>query len=150
MKLEGNSLAPFTILIPFFALYANIDGFNGSETQISIGERTEIDQWIISELHSLVKKVDEAFATYEPTKTARAMTNILLQKNLSNWYVRLCRRRFWKGEMGADKLAAYQTLFECLTTVSKLIARLLLFRRPIIQGFTWRFSKRISAFRPVP
>jgi len=103
----------------FFSLYANIDNFKYSETAIPLNERAEIDQWIISELNTLIKVVDAAYADYEPTKAARAISDFL-QENLSNWYVRLCRRRFWKGEYGQDKIAAYQTLYECLLTISKL------------------------------
>ncbi len=103
----------------FFSLYANIDNFKYSEASIPVNERPEIDQWIISELNTLIKVVDEAYADYEPTKAARAISEFL-QENLSNWYVRLCRRRFWKGEYGQDKMAAYQTLYECLLTISKL------------------------------
>lgn len=105
----------------FFALYANIDGFKYSETEVAIEERPEIDRWILSELHSLIQLVDEAYADYEPTKAARAISDFV-QENLSNWYVRLCRRRFWKGEYGTDKIAAYQTLYTCLETVAKLSA----------------------------
>ena len=103
----------------FFSLYANIDNFKYSEAAIPVNERPEIDQWIISELNTLIKVVDAAYADYEPTKAARAISDFL-QENLSNWYVRLCRRRFWKGEYGEDKIAAYQTLYECLLTISKL------------------------------
>jgi isoleucyl-tRNA synthetase len=103
----------------FFSLYANIDNFKYSEAAIPVNERPEIDQWIISELNTLIKVVDAAYADYEPTKAARAISDFL-QENLSNWYVRLCRRRFWKGEYGQDKIAAYQTLYECLLTISKL------------------------------
>jgi isoleucyl-tRNA synthetase len=103
----------------FFALYANIDGFTYAEAEIPLEERPEIDQWIISELHTLIQEVDLAYADYEPTKAARAISEFV-QENLSNWYVRLCRRRFWKGEYAQDKIAAYQTLYTCLLTVSKL------------------------------
>jgi isoleucyl-tRNA synthetase len=103
----------------FFALYANIDNFSYAEAEIPLNERPEIDQWIISELNTLVKVVDEAYADYEPTKAARAISEFV-QENLSNWYVRLCRRRFWKGEYATDKIAAYQTLYTCLLTISKL------------------------------
>jgi isoleucyl-tRNA synthetase len=103
----------------FFALYANIDKFTYAEAEIPLKERPEIDQWIISELNTLVKVVDEAYADYEPTKAARAISEFV-QENLSNWYVRLCRRRFWKGEYAQDKIAAYQTLYTCLLTISKL------------------------------
>ena len=103
----------------FFSLYANIDNFTYSEAEIPLNERPEIDRWILSELHTLIKVVDEAYADYEPTKAARAISDFV-QENLSNWYVRLCRRRFWKGEYGTDKIAAYQTLYTCLLTVAKL------------------------------
>ena len=88
---------------------------------LSRNERPEIDQWIISELHTLIKFVDECYEDYEPTKAARAISDFV-QENLSNWYVRLCRRRFWKGEYVHDKIAAYQTLYTCLLTISKLSA----------------------------
>ena len=103
----------------FFSLYANIDNFKYTEASIPVNERPEIDQWIISELNTLIKVVDDAYSDYEPTKAARAISEFL-QENLSNWYVRLCRRRFWKGEYGQDKIAAYQTLYECLLAISKL------------------------------
>lgn len=103
----------------FFALYANIDGFTYAEAEIPLEDRPEIDQWIISELHTLIQEVDLAYADYEPTKAARAISEFV-QENLSNWYVRLCRRRFWKGDYAQDKIAAYQTLYTCLLTVSKL------------------------------
>lgn len=105
----------------FFALYANIDEFKYAEAEIPLAERPEIDRWILSELHTLIKTVDEAYADYEPTKAARAISDFV-QENLSNWYVRLCRRRFWKGEYGTDKIAAYQTLYTCLLNVAKLSA----------------------------
>ncbi|EPH10766.1 isoleucine-tRNA ligase [Myroides odoratimimus CCUG 12700] len=103
----------------FFALYANIDGFKYEEKDIPLAERPEIDRWILSELNTLVQRVDEFYAEYEPTKAARAITDFVTE-NLSNWYVRLCRRRFWKGEYAQDKIAAYQTLYTCLLTVAKL------------------------------
>ncbi|OIQ17664.1 MAG: isoleucine--tRNA ligase [Flavobacterium sp. MedPE-SWcel] len=103
----------------FFALYANIDGFTYAEPEIPLKERPEIDRWILSELNTLIKNVDSYYADYEPTKAARAISDFL-QENLSNWYVRLCRRRFWKGEYAQDKIAAYQTLYTCLVTVAKL------------------------------
>lgn len=103
----------------FFALYANIDDFKYAEAEIPLAQRPEIDQWIISELNTLIKNVDSYYADYEPTKAARAISDFV-QENLSNWYVRLCRRRFWKGEYAEDKIAAYQTLYTCLLTVSKL------------------------------
>ena len=105
----------------FFALYANIDGFTYSEDEIALADRPEIDRWILSELNTLIKEVDESFAAYEPTKSTRLISDFV-QENLSNWYVRLCRRRFWKGEYGPDKIAAYQTLYTCLATVAKLSA----------------------------
>ncbi len=105
----------------FFALYANIDEFSYAEDDIPLNERPEIDRWIVSELHTLIKKVDEAYADYEPTKAARAISDYV-QENLSNWYVRLCRRRFWKGDYQKDKISAYQTLYTCLITVAKLSA----------------------------
>jgi isoleucyl-tRNA synthetase len=103
----------------FFALYANIDNFKYEEAEIPLNERPEIDKWIISELNTLIKNVDGYYSDYEPTKAARAISDFV-QENLSNWYVRLCRRRFWKGEYAQDKIAAYQTLYTCLLTISKL------------------------------
>ena len=105
----------------FFALYANVDAFRNSEKQIPAGERPEIDRWIISLLNTLVKQVDECYADYEPTRAGRLIQDFVCE-NLSNWYVRLNRKRYWGGEMNADKLAAYQTLYTCLTTVAKLAA----------------------------
>ena len=105
----------------FFGLYANIDGFTYSEAEVPLAERPEIDRWILSELHTLIQFVDEAYADYEPTRATRAISDFV-QENLSNWYVRLCRRRFWKGEYAQDKIAAYQTLYTCLETVAKLSA----------------------------
>jgi len=105
----------------FFSLYANIDGFEHAENKIEINKRPEIDRWILSELNSLIQKVDKDFDNYDLTPAARDI-NDFVQEKLSNWYVRLCRRRFWKGEYNADKISAYQTLFECLFTISKLIS----------------------------
>jgi len=105
----------------FMALYANIDEFDYSEADIPLEERPEIDQWILSELHTLIKNVDEAYGDYEATRAAR-MISEYVQENLSNWYVRLCRRRFWKGDYEKDKISAYQTLYTCLVTVAKLSA----------------------------
>jgi isoleucyl-tRNA synthetase len=105
----------------FFTLYANIDEFNNSEKQIPLKNRPEIDRWIISELNSLINNVDKYYEDYEPTKAARAIS-FFTQELLSNWYVRLSRRRFWKGEYEIDKISAYQTLFNCLITISKLSA----------------------------
>jgi len=107
----------------FFSLYANIDGFKNAETKIDIDKRPEIDRWILSELNSLIQKVDKDFDNYDLTPAARDI-NDFVQEKLSNWYVRLCRRRFWKGEYNSDKISAYQTLFECLLTISKLISPL--------------------------
>ena len=105
----------------FFALYANVDGFTGSEPEVPVAERPEIDRWILSLLNSLIITVDESLADYEPTKAARAINDFVLN-NLSNWYVRLNRKRFWGGGLTSDKLAAYQTLYTCLLTLAKLIA----------------------------
>ena len=105
----------------FFALYANVDGFSFNEKYIPLEERPEIDQWIISSLNSLVTNVVENFDAYEPTQAGRAIEDFV-DAQLSNWYVRLCRRRFWKGEYEHDKKCAYQTLYECLETLSRLIA----------------------------
>ncbi|MCO6463573.1 MAG: isoleucine--tRNA ligase [Saprospiraceae bacterium] len=105
----------------FFALYANIDKFSYSEAVIPLEKRQEIDRWIISLLNSLIKEVDNDLANYEPTDATRKIMSFV-DEHLSNWYVRLCRRRFWKGEYSEDKIAAYQTLYECLTTISKLMS----------------------------
>jgi isoleucyl-tRNA synthetase len=105
----------------FFALYANVDGFSFSEAPVPLAERPEIDRWILSSLHSLVKKVTAAMDDYEPTVAGRAIESFV-DEQLSNWYVRLCRRRFWKGEYEQDKISAYQTLYECLETVIQLTA----------------------------
>jgi isoleucyl-tRNA synthetase len=105
----------------FFTLYANIDNFTYSEADVPLNERPEIDRWILSELHSLTKRVDEFYSDYEPTKATRAISDFV-QEYLSNWYVRLCRRRFWKGEYEQDKISAYQTLYICMLTVAKLSA----------------------------
>jgi isoleucyl-tRNA synthetase len=117
----------------FFALYANVDGFTFKEEYIPLKEKPEIDRWIISSLHTLIGKVQEYMDDYEPTKAGRAIDEFV-DENLSNWYVRLCRRRFWKGEYEFDKICAYQTLYECLEVLSKLIA-------PISPFFSdWLFS----------
>ena len=105
----------------FFALYANVDGFTGDEPAVGMDKLPEIDRWILSLLNSLVKDVEDALEDYEPTKAARAISEFVCD-NLSNWYVRLNRKRFWGGEMDADKLAAYQTLYKCLLTVAELMA----------------------------
>ena len=103
----------------FLALYANVDKFNGAETKVPVEKRTEIDRWIISKLNSLIQSVDKAYKDFEPTKAGRLIQLFVIDE-LSNWYVRLCRRRFWKGEFSDDKLAAYQTLHECLLSISIL------------------------------
>ncbi len=117
----------------FFALYANVDNFTFKENYIPVKDRPEIDQWILSSLNSLIKLVTENFDAYEPTQAGRAIEEFV-DTLLSNWYVRLCRRRFWKGDYEQDKIAAYQTLYECLETVSRLIA-------PVAPFFAeWLFS----------
>ena len=121
----------------FFVLYANIDGFNYSEDEVPLAERPEIDRWILSELHTLIQVVDAAYADYEPTRATRAISDFV-QENLSNWYVRLCRRRFWKGDYAQDKIAAYQTLYTCLETVAKLAA-------PVAPFFMDRLYKDLNA-----
>jgi isoleucyl-tRNA synthetase len=105
----------------FFALYANVDGFAFAEKPVPLTERPEIDRWILSSLNSLVKKVNLSMDDYEPTQAGRAIEEFV-DEHLSNWYVRLCRRRFWKGEYEQDKICAYQTLYECLETVARLMA----------------------------
>lgn len=105
----------------FFALYANVDNFRNQYPQIAIDKRSEIDRWILSLLNSLVKEVDTDYNNYEPTRAGRAI-NDFVNDNLSNWYVRLNRKRFWGGEMTEDKISAYQTLYQCLVTVAKLMA----------------------------
>jgi len=107
----------------FFALYANVDGFSFKEKIIPLAERPEIDRWILSSLHSLIKTVTENMDDYEPTIAFRALEDFV-DAHLSNWYVRLCRRRFWKGEYEHDKISAYQTLYECLDTLARLMAPL--------------------------
>ena len=105
----------------FFALYANLDGFDYSQPDIPLADRPEIDRWILSELNTLVATVEEAMEDYEPTRAGRVI-GTFVDAFLSNWYVRLCRRRFWKGEMTPDKVSAYQTLYTCLETLSRLMA----------------------------
>lgn len=121
----------------FFALYANIDGFTYSEADVPLEERPEIDQWILSELHTLIQEVDDAYEAYEPTRAARAISEFV-QENLSNWFVRLSRRRFWKGDYQQDKVSAYQTLYTCLEGVAKLGA-------PIAPFFMDRLYKDLTA-----
>ena len=101
----------------FFALYANIDGFKYDEKEIEFDQRPELDRWILSELNSLIVNVDEYYNDYEPTKAARAINSFVID-NLSNWYVRLSRRRFWKGDYEKDKISAFQTLFDVLINLS--------------------------------
>ncbi len=105
----------------FFALYANVDGFTGEESQVPYAERPEIDRWVISLLNTLIEDVDGLLETYEPSKAGRAISDFV-NDHLSNWYVRLNRKRFWGGEMTTDKLSAYQTLYTCLETISRLMA----------------------------
>lgn len=103
----------------FFTLYANLDNFSYTEADIPLSERPEIDRWILSELHTLIQKVDSFYADYEPTKAARVISDFT-QDHLSNWFVRLSRRRFWKGDYQADKISAYQTLYTCMVAIAKL------------------------------
>ena len=105
----------------FFTLYTNIDGFSYSEEDIALEKRPEIDRWVLSELHTLIAKVDKFYEAYEPTRAARAISDFT-QDHLSNWYVRLSRRRFWKGDYQTDKISAYQTLYTCMVTIAKLSA----------------------------
>lgn len=121
----------------FFALYANIDGFSYSEKEMDLQERPEIDRWILSELNSLIKVVDESYAEYEPTKAGRAI-QYFVDEHLSNWYVRLCRRRFWKGEYTRDKISAYQTLFTCLEAIAQLMS-------PIAPFFSDKLFKDLNS-----
>jgi len=120
----------------FFALYANIDGFTYAEPDIDIAKRPEIDRWILSELNTLVKTVDDYFNDYEPMRAGRAIQEFV-DWYLSNWYVRLCRRRFWKGEYTEDKISAYQTLYTCLETLSRLMA-------PIAPFFSERLFRDLN------
>jgi len=121
----------------FFSLYANLDGFDYSEKDIPLKDRPEIDRWILSELHTLIQNVDDAYGDYEPTRATRAINNFV-QENLSNWFVRLSRRRYWKGEYATDKISAYQTLYTCLVTVAKLGA-------PVAPFFMDRLYKDLTA-----
>ncbi|MFL1894617.1 isoleucine--tRNA ligase [Aquimarina sp. 2-A2] len=121
----------------FFTLYANIDKFTYKEDDIPLQERPEIDRWILSELHTLVKNVDAFYTEYEPTKATRTISDFV-QENLSNWFVRLSRRRFWKGDYQKDKISAYQTLYTCMVTVAKLGA-------PVAPFFMDRLYKDLNA-----
>ncbi|HQW12902.1 MAG TPA: isoleucine--tRNA ligase [Saprospiraceae bacterium] len=124
----------------FYALYANIDGFTYSQAEIPISQRPEIDRWIISKLHSLTADVLTAFNDYEPTNAGRKI-DAFVDEHLSNWYVRLCRRRFWKGEYTEDKISAYQTLYECLVTVAKLAAPI----APFFTDWLYRLLNGVTA-----
>mgnify|MGYP000497144152 CR=1 FL=1 len=120
----------------FFAMYANVDGFTGEEEQVPVGERPEIDRWILSLLNSLIEEVTASYDDFEPTRAARAIANFVID-DLSNWYVRLNRKRFWGGGMDRDKLAAYQTLHTCLTTLALLAA-------PVAPFFTDRLYRDLT------
>ncbi len=121
----------------FFSMYANLDHFEYKEEEIELSKRPEIDRWILSELNTLIQTVDEFFANYEPTKATRAISEFV-QENMSNWYVRLSRRRFWKGEYKSDKISAYQTLFTCLKTIAQLSA-------PVAPFFSDRLYKDLTS-----
>jgi len=121
----------------FFTLYANVDGFTYSEAEVPINERPEIDRWVLSELNSLIKNVDDAYTNYEPHRAGRFIETFV-DEHLSNWYVRLCRRRFWKGEYSADKITAYQTLYRCMEVVAQLSA-------PIAPFFTDRLFTDLNS-----
>lgn len=120
----------------FFALYANIDGFSFQEAEVNFDDRPELDQWILSRLNTLVKQVDEAFSSYEPTRAGRLIQDFAVE-DLSNWYVRLGRRRFWKGEYNTDKISAYQTLYTCLEAIAQLSS-------PIAPFFSERLYKDLT------
>ena len=126
----------------FFSLYANIDGFTYKESDISIEERPEIDRWILSELNTLMKAVDKAYGDYEPTRAGRLLQDFVTE-NLSNWYVRLCRRRFWKGDYAQDKISAYQTLFTCLVNLAKMAS-------PIAPFFSDRLYQDLMGATDLP
>ena len=126
----------------FFSLYANIDGFTYAEADIALEERPEIDRWILSELNTLMKAVDKAYGEYEPTRAGRLLQDFVTE-NLSNWYVRLCRRRFWKGEYAQDKISAYQTLFTCLVNIAKMSS-------PIAPFFTDRLYQDLMNVTELP
>ncbi len=128
----------------FFILYANVDGFAFREKNIPVEERPEIDRWIISCLHTLCKQVTQAMDEYEPTIAGRLM-EVFLDENLSNWYVRLCRRRFWKGEYEHDKISAYQTLYECLDTLCRLMAPI----SPFFSDALFRRLNEVTGLHPV-
>lgn len=127
----------------FFALYANVDNFRYSEANVPVNERPEIDRWILSLLNSLVKEVTEAYEKYEPTRAGRAIQDFVIE-NLSNWYVRLSRKRYWGGEYSADKISAYQTLYTCLETVAILSAPIAPFYMEKLFGDLNKVSGRYS------
>jgi isoleucyl-tRNA synthetase len=128
----------------FFSLYANIDGFSFKEKEVAVSQRPELDRWILSTLNSLIQTVDESYADYEPTRAARAIADFV-SEHLSNWYVRLGRRRFWKGEYSEDKIAAYQTLYTCLETIARLMAPI----APFYADQLFRSLNEVSGFRTV-
>jgi len=123
----------------FFALYANIDGFKYEEADVDLSDRPEIDRWILSKLNSLIKAVKDGYEDYEPTRAGRAIQEFTVD-HLSNWYVRLCRRRFWKGDYSQDKISAYQTLYTCLKTIAKLSAPI----APFYSDQLYRDLNRVS------
>ena len=123
----------------FFALYANLDSFTFAEAEVPIGSRTESDRWVLSKLNTLIQVVDTAFAEFEPTRAARAIQDFV-NDDMSNWYVRLNRKRFWKGEYSEDKIAAYQTLYTCLDTVLKLMAPI----SPFYTDYLWQRLNNVS------
>ena len=135
-EVRRKFLGTFYNTYAFFALYANIDGFAYKEDEIPVEERTELDRWILSELNSLIKIVDDAYDTYEPTKAGRAI-QYFVNEHLSNWYVRLSRRRFWKGSYTKDKIEAYQTLYRCLEVIAQLAS-------PVAPFFTEKVFKDLN------
>jgi isoleucyl-tRNA synthetase len=127
----------------FFALYANVDGFAYGENEIPVKNRPELDRWIISLLNSLIREVDESLSAYEPTRAGRAISEFVTE-NLSNWFVRLSRKRYWGGEYGGDKISAYQTLYTCLATVAKLMAPL----APFYSDLLFSDLNRVTGLEP--
>jgi isoleucyl-tRNA synthetase len=127
----------------FFAMYANVDGFSFKEAYIPLAERPEIDRWIVSSLHTLINNVTKAFDDYEPTQAGRFIEDFV-DENLSNWWVRLCRKRFWRGEYEHDKIAAYQTLYECLEVISLLMAPIAPFFSDVLYGNLNTVTKRLA------
>jgi isoleucyl-tRNA synthetase len=128
----------------FFVLYANVDGFTFSEKEIPLAERPEIDRWILSALHTLIDRVNKELDNYEPTQAGRLIEEFV-DRELSNWYVRLCRRRFWKGEYEQDKISAYQTLYECMDALMRMIAPIAPFFSDAIFNELNRVTKKINA-----